>query len=218
MSPQLVWARRLTWLAVFGAALGAIGDTLLLYVPTGFYEDPEMAFMASIGGDRLLAGHLLGVLAIPLQAGGLWLVWHALRPAGLKLANWAVVTGVYVVAIGTATHALFYPAAEAARIGPEKVAEVKSFLDPVAGLFVLGFFVLFGIVVILILRGKTPLPKWTALVTPISFYLVSILFYIAIPLVGNFLIPAAFNLGMMVFFLILLLVPWRSTAIATASQ
>ena len=210
MSAQLVWARRLTWLAVIGAALGAIGDTLLLYVPNGFYEDPEMAFMASISGDRLLAGHLLGVLAIPLQAGGLWLVWHALRPAGPKLANWAVVTGVYVVAIGTATHALFYPAAEAARTSPEKVAEVKTFLDPVAGLFVLGFFVLFGIVIFLVLKGKTSLPKWTAFATPISFYLLSILFYITIPLIGNFLIPAAFNLGMMVFFLILLLTPWKN--------
>lgn len=204
MSPDLVWARRLTWLAVFGAALGAVGDVLLLYYPEGGYEDPDMAFMATISNQRLLAGHLLGIFAIPLEAGGLWLVWKALLPAGRTTANLSAVLGAYVVSIGTATHALFYPVAEAARTGPEQVAEVKSFLDPVAGMFVLGFFILFIAVIVLVLKGKTLLPKWVVWATPISVYLISILFYIAFPLIGNFMIPAAFNLGMMVFYLILL--------------
>lgn len=204
MSSDLGWARRLTWLAVLGAALGAIGDTLLLYVPEGYYEDPQMGFMASISGDRLLAGHLLGVLAIPLEAGGLWLVWKMLQPAGRKMANLAVVLGAYVVSIGTATHAVFYPVAQAARTSPEAVAHAKSFLDPIAGLFVLGFFVLFILVIILTARGKTLLPKWTVWTTPISIYILSILFYILVPVIGNVMIPAAFNLGMMVFYLILI--------------
>ncbi len=204
MTSELSWARRLTWVAVLGAAIGAIGDTLLLYVPTGGYEDPQMGFMASIGNDRLLAGHLLGVLAIPLEAGGLWLVWKMLQPSGRRIANLAAVLGAYVVSIGTATHALFYPLAQAARTSPEAVAQAKSFLDPIAGLFVIGFFVLFVMMIILILRGKTLLPKWTAWTTPITIYAVSILFYILLPVVGNVMIPAAFNLGMMVFYLVLI--------------
>ena len=212
MTQDLSWARRLTWLAVFGAALGAVGDTLLLYVPTGGYEDPNMAFMASIEGDRLLAGHLLGILGIPLHAGGLWLVWHVLQPAGRKMANLAVALGVYVVAIGTAVHALFFPIAEAARTSPEAVAAAKAFLDPIAGLFVLGFFSLFVVVIILILRGKTTLPKWAAWGTPISIYLLSVLMYLLVPAIGNVMLPAGFNLGMMFFFLLLLFVGPRNTS------
>lgn len=199
---SLKWGRLGAGIALFGAAMGVLADELLLYSPTGGYEDPAMGFMALISQERLYWGALLGVLAIPLEGAGLLLVYRALLPSGKRFAGIATGLGAYVIAIGTATHACFFYVGYLA--GEGKLQEAMDLLTPIAGTMVLGFFLLFLGLAALIARGKTTLPRWMALCTPISVYFLSLLAYLLLPAAGNFLLPAGFNLGMFVFFALLL--------------
>lgn len=197
---MVAWGKALAWLAVFGAGLGAVADVLLLYSPRGGYEDPDLAFMANISSERIFWGALLGVLAIPLEAGGLLLLYKRLLKAGYAVARGSVVLGLYMVALGTAVHAAFYGAGMALETGESG----RALLSPVAGAFVLGFFTLFGLLIVLIGLGRTGLPRWMAFCTPVSVYLLCLLAYVLAPGLGNWLLPAGFNLGMLVFYALLL--------------
>lgn len=196
------WGRAGAWLALLGAALGVVADELLLYSPSGGYEDPELGFMALISQERLFFGALLGVLAIPLEGLGLALVYRGLKKAGKGLAIVGVALGLYIVAVGTATHACFFYVGFLAEKG--MLHEALDLLTPVAGAFVAGFFVLFLGLAGLIGAGKTHFPKWFALATPLTVYFLCLLAYLLIPSVGNVLLPAGFNLGMCCFFALLL--------------
>ena len=196
------WARIGGWLALVGAALAFVGDQLLLYAPGGGYEDPAFGFMAFISQERLYAGALLGVLAIPLEAAGLGLVYRGLLPAGKGLATVSVALGGFIVAVGTATHACFFYVGFLVEQG--MLGEALDLLTPVAGTFVAGFFLLFSGFSALVLLGRTTFPKWLAFTTPMTVYLLSLLTYFLIPPLGNVLLPGGFNLGMFVFFALLL--------------
>jgi hypothetical protein len=83
---RLKWIRIAGIVAIGGALVGMMGDYCLLYSPQGGYLDGDYGFLEGISMNRVLWGHYLGVLAIPFEAAGLYLIWLGLLPLGRKIA------------------------------------------------------------------------------------------------------------------------------------
>ncbi|MEM0997790.1 MAG: DUF6796 family protein [Bacteroidota bacterium] len=199
--------RRARWAgmaALLGALVSMVADTLLLYNPEGGYFAGDYAFLADFSRERLLWGHYLGILALPLHAAGIYLIYLILQPAGRKIALGAAVLGIYLVFPGVAYHANVYPLALAGRFGPGAVAEMVPFSEPLGLLFAGSFLLLMAGLTVLIFRGKTLLPRWVGFLTPALTYPVWALLIAVAPPLGHLLAPMGFNLSMAIFFAVLL--------------
>lgn len=197
---RLQWARIAGMVAVVGAMVGMVGDYCLLYAPSGGYLDGDYAFLRDIPNSRLIWGHYLGILAIPLQAAGLYLIWLGLQPLGRRIAVASVCAGLYIMFAGVAYHGGVYPLADAVRMGATQMEAFRPFNEPLGLAFAVVFFVLVALMTGAILRGKTAFPRSYAAFSPLlSYLLVSSLMFVA-PAVGNFLAPMGFNLSMAIFY------------------
>ena len=186
--------------SVLGACIGMVGDYCLLYAPGGGYMDGDYAFLREIPNSRLIWGHYLGILAIPLEAAGLYIVWLALQPMGRKIALGSVLAGLYIMFCGVAYHGGVYPMADAVRMGAGQMEAYRPFNEPLGLAFALAFFVLVAVFTIAIVRGKTALPRWLAVCSPLVGYGIAMALYFMVPIVGNLLAPLGFNLSMAIFF------------------
>lgn len=191
------------WVAILGSLMGATGDILLLYAPGGGYEVGDYAFLEGISRSRTLWGHYLGVLGIPLQAAGIYLIYLGLKPIGIWTARIVSLIGVYFLFPGVAYHGSVFPFSEAVRSGQD-FAPYQAYSEPLAAAFVVAFFLLMLGLTVLILMRKTKFPAITAMFSPAVTYLLWIGLYVAVPAVGTILLPAGFNLGMGIFFAALL--------------
>jgi hypothetical protein len=191
----LKWARVAGLVAILGAIIGMVGDYCLLYSPEGGYMDGDYAFMRGIPNTRLLWGHYLGILAIPLEAAGLYLVWLGLLPQGRRLALVAVCAGMYLMFLGVAYHATVFPFGDAVRW-----QDLRPFNEPLGLGFAAAFFALVLVFTVAMARGKTAYPRWMAGLSPLLVYGVVIACYFLLPGIGNFLAPMGFNLSMAVFY------------------
>ncbi len=171
---------------VVGALLGCVGDIYLTYVPVeGAMPnrwDDVLSLVSQIPPERLALGQYLGVFGIPFGMAGLWAIYRALRPAGPRWALPMIVLAFFGYCVGVSYHAQLAPlgsylqlAAESGA-GPELLAQhnasMHSYLWPnmlvVQGLF--GMMTILYIVVVA--RGHTRLPRWMALVNPITLAIV----------------------------------------------
>ncbi len=196
----LKWVRIAGLVAVLGAMVGMIGDYCLLYSPGGGYMDGDYAFMHAIPNTRLLWGHYLGILAIPFESAGLYMVWLGLQPMGRRVATGSVLAGMYTMFAGVAYHGGVYPMADAVRRGGGQMEAYRPFNEPLGLAFAVVFFLLIAVLTVAILRGKTAFAPWMAAVSPLMGYMLVLLLYFTVPLVGNFLAPMGFNLAMAIFF------------------
>lgn len=197
---NLSYLRIAGFVAVLGACIGMVGDYCLLYSPGGGYMDGDYAFLRDIPNSRLIWGHYLGILAIPLEAAGLYIVWLALQPMGRKIALGSVLAGLYIMFCGVAYHGGVYPLADAVRMGGGQMEAYRPFNEPLGLAFAVAFFVLVAVFTVAIARGKTALPSWMAACSPLVGYGIVMAFYFAFPIVGNLLAPLGFNLSMAIFF------------------
>jgi hypothetical protein len=217
-----VRALRAAGLVAIGAALAcAVGDLALQYTPNS--RDlfaPDYRELASIPEWRLLLGHYLGVVALPLQLAGMWLMYQALLPAGQHLAGPIACLGGYSVAVGPALHSMFAILAllVQAEVGaaPGTRPAVASALER-AGPFVnpLGAVILTAILVtylsyaIVVGFRPTRLPRWMALCNPVTFLMLEALLALAVPGVALVVVPAGLNLAHLGFYLLLTILLWN---------
>jgi hypothetical protein len=205
--------------AVVAATFASVGDLLLLSVaamPRGTGSDVRLAWV-------LLAGHYLGVFAIPFYAAGYWAVSAAItRPGAARTwfgfgavasALGAVIHGITGVVIavaraGTAQAERAVPnAAFAGMAGADIVAAYAEFLLPLWITVAVAAVVASAAFTIAIASGASRYPRWLAIFSPAALvvYIASAgAFSAGAPLI----VPAAPNLAHVVFFaLIASLVP-----------
>jgi hypothetical protein len=190
--------------ALLGAVLGMVADTLLLYHPDGGYFDGSYGFLRDISLSRILAGHYLGIAAIPLEAGGIYLLYRSLLPLGMRTALVAAGLGVYLIFPGVAYHASIYPFAFALQANPAALEVFRPFNEPLGLVFAMSFLALMLPVTVWMFRGRTALPTWYGWASPLLTYPLWIGLSFALPVVGNFLAPMGFNLSMAILFALLL--------------
>jgi hypothetical protein len=186
-------------IAVLGACIGMTGDLFLLYSPDGGYEAGDFEFLRGIDNGKLLIGHYLGILGIPLEVAGIWVIGKALEKMGRKTANLAMGLGLYLMFLGVAYHGTVYPLGNAVRAGDGSLEIFRPFSEPLGLVFALLFFLGILALTIAIFRGKTYLPRSYGLASPLVSYPLCLLAYVLLPALGNFLAPMGFNLSMAIF-------------------
>ena len=189
-------------IGIIAAFIGTIADHLLLYNPAGGYLSQDYSWMISLPLDRVTIGHNLGVFVIPIDAVGVWVVYRGLEKSSKKMGLAALALGFYLGGIGAAVHGTMGPLTKAMASGAdaETITFYKNLFEPVAGVFVLGFFALSILFTVVVLTRETRFPKLTALFNPFSIYSVVFLLYLTIPVIGNVLMPMAFNLSLGLFY------------------
>lgn len=199
----------LLYIAMLAALIGATADVLLLYNPAGGYEDQTYLFMLDISPDRLMWGHYLGIFFIPLELLGLFHVYKALKPANSKWLYVLFFFSIYSVFPGVVYHGTCAMTATVMKMNAvtplpafEEViwSYWKNLFEPLGLMLALGLLAISILLAYIILKKETNYNKWMAFCSPLTFYLIFLLFYLAIPSIGNFLIPAGFNLAFFFFF------------------
>lgn len=205
------WEIRGVWFATVAALLGAVADCLLLYNPAGSYEVPGFEFLRAISPVRLQAGYFLGLAFIPLQVLGLPLLYRMVKSAGAVAARLLVVPAVLLPLPGVYVHGAFayigFVVHQQPNMPPDEyqslLAQHQSLLDPMTQVvFVLFTIVSFGLAY-LVIRGQTRLAIYFAWANPLFLWILLILPYVLGLPGGALLAPAAFNLSMAVFFLLI---------------
>lgn len=204
------WINITALVGIIASALSVTSDLLLMYNPDGNFFDPTYSYLKDIPAERMMIGHFMGIFFIPLELIGLLIVYAGLKPAGKKVATSMLVIGAYLGFPGVAYHGTVSFIAYILR-NPMADQEAafqwfKMLSDPLAGVFVTGFFVVSLIFAIPTLKGKTLFPKWVAIFNPLMIYLVLVILYFVFPALGNFLIPTGFNLAIG----IQILIAWRT--------
>jgi len=195
-------------IAIIASLAGAAADILLLYHPAGGYEKSNYDFLVHISDTRLLAGSYLGILAIPLEILGLFHIYRALEPAGKIYAGAIVFLSVYIIFPGVAYHATVAFTATLVKLQPalteelfaEKFSFIKTLFEPLGAILFIGFAAVSLMFSYLVAFRQTHFKIWMALCNPLAFYMVFVALYLFVPVVGNFLIPAGFNLAFFFFF------------------
>jgi len=204
-----------TVLALIAALAGALADVLLLYHPAGGYTSGDYAFLSDIPWPRLVAGHYIGLLAIPLELCGFWLIYEGLKPAGRKPAIWLLALVAYLFFPGVAYHAtvaftaIWLQTGEAldpaaAALLQEGMPLLIQLFEPLGLLFSIGFLAVSILFAWLVLARRTAFPRWLGICNPGVFYLSIMAVYWFYPPLGNLLLPAGFNLSIFLFLLLAL--------------
>lgn len=183
-------------LACLGAA---VSDGLLLYHPGGGYLEGSYAFLADLDLSRMVRGHYLGLVLIPLEALAFFQIHRALKPAGERLALVFVLAAVYPFFLGAAYHATILPAAHALQVAPPGLP--LAYFHPIGTAIALAIPLFSAGFAYIVLNHETRYRPWVAAANPFSFYLILAALYWALPVVGNAVFPAGFNLAFALFFL-----------------
>jgi hypothetical protein len=176
--------------------------------------------MAGVPSARILAGHFLGVFTLPLYLVGFWHLHAALRPAGAWRSAPVVGLMAYGTLVGIFYHgSIVYPAllvqtaASVPGAGPllsDLMSRSRTFSWP-AQAAVLGALVAASLwLAASVLSGRTRYPRWFAAVNPLLLLLAVTGLGMLVPAAGRFLLPAAQNVPMAVFFASSTAVLWNA--------
>ena len=193
------------------AAFASVGDLLMLYVaavPRGDGADVFQAWM-------LLAGHYLGVLAIPVYALGYWQVSAAITRA--PLARTVRLLGAAASALGATIHGITGVVIGVAR-SSDVHAHGAGAVAPFTGIpgadllasyaeFLLPLWVMVTVLMIAVsvasaaaaASGASRHPRWAAVFNPAALVVYIALLGTPLP-AGPFVVAAAPNLAHLVFF------------------
>ena len=198
-------------LAVAGCLGTYAGDLLLLAAPLSGreYFAVYQRTMLDASHTRLLWGNTLGLVFLPLQLCGLWVVHRALVPAHPWLARLASLALAYAVVAGLAYHVTFAFVGTGLQVHQQLGDEATAAMVARFGEYNLTLFRFAQVSLsvgslafaALLLWRRTALPRWVALCSPLALLaLVRALAALLPAPVGGFVAPGYFNLTMLLFF------------------
>ena len=186
-------------MGLLGSILVGIGEFSIQYAPSGGYELPGYHYFEAIPEWRLTLGHYLGVFAAPLYILGYFHICLCLSPANKKAAMVLSIAAAYAFIIATVwlggrvNLALTAQAIIANRADIELLGAIASYNEPLVNVLRVAMALASIIWVWLILTGRSLYPKWMAIFSPILLLAVMFLSYVALPAIGQYLLPIAMN-------------------------
>lgn len=188
-------------ISILAAFIACVADVFLLYEPNARYEQMDYTYLANFDSQRLLWGHYLGILAIPFELLGLWVVAQRCRNISPQAPFWITAAMVFVLIVGVAYHACIIFVAHIFQwviLNQETLVLVKSFFEPLGTGLALTFLVLSSLFAYAILKRKVELSKWLVFANPILVYGLCLVAYLISPTNGGILLVAGFNFSILV--------------------
>lgn len=211
MSPRTIVILGL--LATLGAFVGVLADVFSAWSPA----TSQMATALSVDLDNIIGlyaekprwtyvlGNYLGVFFIPLHSLGFFLVFQALKPANVQWARTFLVLAIYLTAIGVGMHGTLAFLGDIVQSGdPGLLDGVRDYWQPWAYSLAVGYAILSVLILVLILTGRSYLPRWTASVSPLGFLVYTSILIAVLPdtvaSIKSFLALTGLNLPLLIFF------------------
>jgi hypothetical protein len=185
-------------ISIMAACIGCIADILLLYHPDGNYHLGDYQFFLDISKGRMIPGYYLGILFIAFELLGFWLVSKAIFPKEKQKNSLFFASICFLFLLGVVYHAAVTFIGVIIKETPnglDIINQYQSLFRPLE--IIMGIFLIIPTFFIIqrVLKGNTLLPKWIVFFNPVLVYGIIILFYLFIPIIGNLLIVAGFNLS-----------------------
>ena len=207
-----------------GALIVGIGEFTFQFSPRGGYEGTDYLYFLDVSQSRLTLGHFLAVLAAPLYLVGYWHIAQMLRPAGRRLAAAVFGLGIYTFIIGDVwlggrvNLALTVKAREAApdalrNLFSDLLGDISAHNEPLINIVRVLVLIISILMVYGIITGKSFYPRWIVIFTPIVLLVQIFAFYVLLPSIGVYLLPAAMNVAHLIFFV---LSTWTATQLQPA--
>lgn len=183
-------------IALIASLLACISDIILLYVPNYDYFSGSYDFYRHLSPSRMILGHYLGIVCIPMQL--LAVPWVSSKISIENKKEQLIISLLlfYTVLMGCIYHA------SCALIGAEiDVLEnqYSILFEPIAVLFIIGLAIISIMISIKIFKGSTEFRKSLGLLNPIC---IAIIIYF-IDYITSFNMAwatvAAFNLSILLF-------------------
>ena len=190
---------------IVAALLVGMGEYLLHYDVQARFSAGGYDFMRGISAHRSTIGHFLGVFGATLYPIGCYHIYQMLRPANSRWAFAAFLVGslgfmVGVVWIGSR-------ASLSALVQLPESAEIMQLIElydlryeTLLQIIRLTTLILSGIIVSLVLTGRTYYPRWMAIFNPIVLIIANFVLFVVMPDVGKHTMPIALNVAFFIFF------------------
>jgi hypothetical protein len=194
-------------IGIVGSTLLLVADLVLVYTPLPAKEFNVFSAAKGKSPRRLIWGSLLGVFSIPMVVAGFGYLYVKLASAGPWLALPPVILGAFAYVIGAGFHAAipFFVAAIQAHPAPEaRTSPPLSTMWPVFRALQVALFVSVTTtslwLLVSVLSGETPYPRWTAALSPaVTGTVLRLLTRFSPPRVVGVLFPATNNLTLLIF-------------------
>ncbi len=190
--------KKLFFIGIVAAVLGCIADILLLYHPDGNYHLGDYQFFNGISKERIIWGYYLGILFIGFELLGFREICKALYPNHPSKAKLFLGALAFLFLLGIVYHAVVTFLGVIVKTSEQDLDILETYRLLYQPLEILMGTCLVFITLLLSIRiwkGKTLFPKWVIAFNPAFIYALLILLYVALPLIGNVLIVAGFNLS-----------------------
>jgi hypothetical protein len=219
-------------LAILGALLYAIGDSLLLASKVNLDDYPRLQPHAKLLSDaekmvvlpwwRLAWGGLLGVFSTPLVLAGIWQVYQGLAPAGEAAALPPFVLFACASIVGAFGHGTFIYMGEYVqalnRVSDDSQAVLVEMIQHHRKILIITYLFLLGCILaatiwytVLVAGGRTHFPRWMAGVNPVTALVVWMLVKKVLPArVRDLTEGAGFNVAYLIFFIFTTATLWQA--------
>lgn len=200
-------------LSIIVALAAMAADEILQYWPQGY---ASLTYYQTLPFWRLFAGHLLGVLTIPLCLIGYWCICQALKLGGARHTNllfWLIAYSLVMGAISHDSISLVYilfhygagPAFNPIINYAQGVANVPG------SIFLLGYLLASAWYCVAVLTRHSLYPRWMAFYNPFLLSFLIALLYTsgALPMIMNVLWPAWLSVAHVLFFTLSTVVLWH---------
>ena len=185
-------------IGILSALVAAIADILLLYSPGGNYE-LGYNFLKEIPEERVLWGHWLGFLFIPTQLLATQRIYENILDKNLK--KLLLMLSFLMVVAGTAYHLSIGQIQQYILSQADISESYLKLIKPIEALVPVLLIIISVAVGWAIYQKQTRYKRWLIFFLPVFGYSGCLLWYILLPVVGNALIAAGFNLSMALFYI-----------------
>ena len=212
MSSHSNWVRLAGWAGLLGAILVGVGEFSLQFTPNGGIEDvKDYLYFNDVSAPRLSFGHFISVLSAPLYLLGYYFLSKQLEGAGRLQSKAFFLIGAYAFAVGTAwIGQRFFLAATVHEIAAGQ--QLKPLLglfsehnEPFVNVLRVAMLLVSILWIKLIVSGKTTMPKWMAIFSPIVLLASMAGLYFSGLKIGLYVFPVAMNAAHFIVFALALL-------------
>ncbi len=186
---------------IIAALLVGFGEFLVHYSSVGYESGLPFGYFGYVAPDRMTVGHCFIIIGIPLYYVGYYHIYRVLKNAAPRLALALFIFGIlsfiyggiWVSSRAFLGHLYHIIAPENPKMWLEIAESYNLLLENLVSILRVTILIVSILYVYIILKYKTPYPKWVAFFNPILMLAIVFFLFFFVPSIGNYLSPTAMN-------------------------
>jgi len=191
------------WTGLIAAILVGLGEAMIQYSPGGDLTGYD--YLSDIPATRQSLGHWIAVFSAPLYIPGYWFLSRQF-PKDQKLATVGFVIMAYAFIIGAVWMggridlALTSHGIADGKNWSQLRDSIAGFNEPLVNVLRMALLLWSAFWIWAIAKGRSTLPRWMAIPSPIAILAIIFALYFTVPALGGLILPAAMNVTHVIIF------------------